>query len=84
MVYGQTFGWFARFRFCYFREVFNPSISEYLCAYKMLLAARLLQNTAKTIYKISLECGYGDFSEFTMAFKNKYGTSPEEFRLNSK
>lgn len=63
-----------------FKEIYKQTVYGYLFDYKMNLAGKLMLDTNKTILDIAFDCGYGDASHFTKAFKRKYGVSPREFR----
>ncbi len=67
-----------------FKELFNHTIYGYLFDFKMNRASSLLLDSNKTILDIAFECGYGDASHFTKAFKRKHGVSPRVFRNKNK
>ena len=47
-------------------------------------AEKLIKNSDKTIYDISLEVGFNDYSYFSRAFKDTFNISPKEYRKNNK
>ncbi len=63
-----------------FRNVYGNSVYAYVRTQKMLSAARLLQDTDRTILDIAGECGYDNGSKFSKAFREVMGLSPREFR----
>ena len=63
-----------------FRNVYGDSIYSYVRTQKMLSAARLLQETDRTILDIAGECGYDNGSKFSKAFREVMGMTPREFR----
>ena len=65
-----------------FRNVYGDSIYSYVRTQKMLSAARLLQDTDRTILDIAGECGYDNGSKFSKAFRKVMGVSPRDFRNN--
>ena len=65
-----------------FRNVYGDSLYSYVRTQKMLSAARLLQDTERTILDIAGECGYDNGSKFSKAFRKVMGVSPRDFRSN--
>lgn len=63
-----------------FRNVYGNSVYAYVRTQKMLSAARLLQETDRTILDIAGECGYDNGSKFAKAFREVMGTTPRAFR----
>ncbi|MBQ8927280.1 MAG: helix-turn-helix transcriptional regulator [Oscillospiraceae bacterium] len=63
-----------------FRNVYGDSLYSYVRTQKMLTAARLLQDTDRTILDIAGECGYDNGSKFSKAFREVMGISPRDFR----
>ena len=63
-----------------FRNVYGDSLYSYVRTQKMLSAAKLLQETDRTILDIAGECGYDNGSKFSKAFREVMGVSPREFR----
>ena len=56
------------------------SISDYINAQRLNKAKSLLQETNLNISEIAYEVGYASPGYFSTSFKNKYGTSPKQFR----
>ena len=65
-----------------FRNVYGNSLYSYVRTQKMLSAARLLQDTDRTILDIAGECGYDNGSKFYKAFRSVMGVSTRDFRNN--
>ena len=63
-----------------FRNVYGNSVYAYVRTQKMLSAARLLQDTDRTILDIAGECGYDNGSKFSKAFREVMGMTPRDFR----
>ena len=63
-----------------FRNVYGDSVYSYARTQKMLSAARLLQETDRTILDIAGECGYDNGSKFSKAFREVMGMTPRDFR----
>ncbi|HZY69184.1 MAG TPA: AraC family transcriptional regulator [Devosia sp.] len=56
------------------------SISGYLRGRRLSVAARTLANGAPDILQVALDAGYGSHEAFTRAFRDQFGTTPEEVR----
>jgi AraC-like DNA-binding protein len=52
----------------------------YLARWRLHLAARLLENTAKTALQIAIDVGYGSEPTFNRAFKREFGVPPARYR----
>ncbi len=63
-----------------FRNVYGNSVYAYVRTQKMLSAAKLLQETDRTILDIAGECGYDNGSKFSKAFREVMGMTPRDFR----
>ena len=64
--------------------VYGKNISEYAIDLRMREAARLLTDTNDSILKIGEAVGYAGQSKFAAAFRKYYGTSPRQYRVDSK
>ena len=64
----------------YFKEVYGVTINTYIKNYRMKKAAKMLQETRKSIADVAYEVSYESQSKFAMTFKNVYGMSPLEYR----
>lgn len=65
-----------------FQKELNISIQKFLIDFRMHKAANLLVSTAMSIKEISDQIGYNDQLVFSRAFKNKFGMSPRNYRVN--
>lgn len=73
----------SREQFCrIFKRHFNKTPVEYLLNYRISKAAELLIHSRLSIIDIALETGFESANYFTIAFKNKTGTTPSKFRNN--
>jgi AraC family transcriptional regulator len=63
-----------------FTAVVGRSIAAYLRGRRLTEAARELANGAPDILSVALEAGYGSHEAFTRAFRDQFGTTPEEVR----
>lgn len=64
----------------YFKEIYGVTINTYIKNYRMERAAKMLQETRKSIADVAYEVSYESQSKFAMTFKNVYGMSPLEYR----
>ena len=63
-----------------FKQVTNVSPQEYLVAYRMEIAERLLADKDRKISDIASQVGYADPMTFSKMFKKYKGISPKEYR----
>lgn len=63
-----------------FRSSLNQSPIEYLIAYRLHEAKKLLRNSDLPITDICYQCGFSESSYFGKAFRKAYGITPREFR----
>lgn len=66
-----------------FRSSLNQSPIEYLIAYRLHEAKKLLRNSDLPITDICYQCGFSESSYFGKAFRKAYGLTPREFRSGS-
>lgn len=65
-----------------FHKVFKQTPAKYILEQRMIKAKQLLRNKDLRISQIAFDCGYQSTSTFNRLFKNSFGLSPSEFRLN--
>ena len=58
----------------------GTTLRQYIIAYRLKLAKKLLDESAKSVNEISESCGFNDPSYFTKTFKNAFGMTPKEYR----
>ena len=63
-----------------FKKYTGITPKRYLTEIKMVHAEHYLISTEYPIQKISEIVGYNNYTNFYVAFKNKYGIAPEEYR----
>ncbi|HVY21303.1 MAG TPA: AraC family transcriptional regulator [Bauldia sp.] len=56
------------------------SVMNYMRARRLTEAARKLAAGAPDILGVALDCGYGSHEAFTRAFRDQFGTTPEDVR----
>ena len=67
-----------------FKEKMGVNFSRYLVQVRIENAEKLLTSSNQSIYDISTEVGFNDYSYFSKAFKDTYGLSPKEYRRENK
>lgn len=68
--------YFSRF----FKEKTQCLFSEYICTARMNRAAELIKDSKLKLYQISKLVGYNNPKNFSRAFRQFYGVSPNEYR----
>lgn len=63
-----------------FKDVFGVPIYSYIRIQKMQVAAKWLVGSDRPIMQIANECGYGNGSKFTAAFRGVMGETPSDYR----
>lgn len=64
-----------------FSATLGRSIIRYLRARRLSEAARALASGAPDILAVALAAGYGSHEAFTRAFRDQFGTTPEQLRV---
>jgi AraC-like DNA-binding protein len=63
-----------------FRKYYNQPPGKWLLHKRLEYSAVLLKNPALNVSQVAMDCGFEDLSHFSRAFKEKFGTSPANFR----
>lgn len=67
----------------YFQRLFGRLIripvNEYIKLRRLAKASEALKNKKLRIFDIALDCGFSDHANFTRAFRETYGITPEEY-----
>ena len=63
-----------------FRHQFGMSVNEYQINQRLEKARGKLSNTRLQIQRIAEDAGYNNASDFSRAFRNRYGLGPREYR----
>lgn len=68
----------------YFSQLFHKTVgvsfSAYLTDYRLQMASRYLSNNTLLLKEIAPLCGFPSFTNFSAAFKKRYGVSPAAYR----
>ena len=65
-----------------FREIEDRTIAGTIEARRLENAERLLRDTQLSIRRIASECGYSSANTFGIAFRRRYGLSPQKWRAS--
>ena len=67
----------------FFKNQTGSSFIKYLNDYRLEASAEQLLQTRKSITEIAMENGFENISYFIRSFKNKYNTTPFDYRKKS-
>ncbi|MBE6767865.1 MAG: helix-turn-helix transcriptional regulator [Ruminococcaceae bacterium] len=67
-----------------FQKFCQMSPTEYINSLRLELAARLLQMSEDRVLDVAFRCGFGSVSYFNRRFKERYGTTPQQYRESRK
>lgn len=77
---GAIFGYHPFYVSRILKERKGMTLRQYIIAYRIKAAKRLLQFSARTVNEIAEELGFTDASYFTKVFKGEVGETPKEYR----
>ena len=77
---GAIFGYHPFYVSRMLKERKGMTLRQYIIAYRLKLAKRLLELTDKSAAEIAEECGFTDASYFAKIFKSSFGMTPKEYR----
>ena len=63
-----------------FKQVFGETVAGYALELRMRKGYQLLKESPLAVHKIAEECGYEHPSNFTIAFRRRFGSSPSRIR----
>ncbi len=63
-----------------FKKYLHKTPGEFLMAYRLQAAARLLRSTGQPITEIAYACGFNSPSYFSESFLKEHGRTPRAFR----
>ena len=81
---GAIFGYHPFYISKVLKDRKGTTLRQYIIAYRLKLAKKLLSESAKSVNEVAEECGFNDPSYFTKTFKNAFGMTPKEYRNLSK
>lgn len=64
----------------HFRRYVGMSPMQYVTENRLAHGKRLLLQSDLSVHQIALECGYGDLSNFSRRFRQRFSMTPLEFR----
>lgn len=65
-----------------FKKNIGQSPVEYLIAFRLNEAKKLLRESGLSITEISLQCGFSDSAYFGKVFRSAFGVTPGAYRMN--
>lgn len=74
---GMSSSYFARL----FKETLGSTPMQYVMAYRIEQAIRMMGDTARPLSDIALACGFADQAHFTRSFKQVVGQTPRTHRV---
>ena len=77
---GAIFGYHPFYVSKVLKDRKGMTLRQYIIAYRLKSAKRMLELTDKSAAEIAEECGFTDASYFTKTFKNAFGITPKEYR----
>lgn len=77
---GAIFGYHPFYVSKVLKDRKGTTLRQYIIAYRLKLAKRLLAESAKSINEVAEECGFNDPSYFTKTFRGAFGMTPKEYR----
>ncbi len=77
---GAVFGYHPFYISKLLKDKKGQTLRQYIIAYRLKLAKRMLELTDKSAVEIAEICGFTDASYFTKTFKSAFGCTPKEYR----
>lgn len=65
-----------------FRRLVKRPVNEYMKLRRLAKASEALKSKGKRIIDVGIDHGFSDHANFTRAFKDTYGMTPDEYRAN--
>lgn len=81
---GAIFGYHPFYVSRMLKERKGMTLRQYIIAYRLKTAKRLLELSDKSAAEIAEECGFTDASYFAKTFKAAFGVTPKEYRNSFK
>lgn len=77
---GAIFGYHPFYVSKVLKDKKGMTLRQYIIAYRLKRAKRLLELSDKSAQEIAEECGFTDASYFAKSFKSAFGVTPKEYR----
>jgi AraC-like DNA-binding protein len=77
---GAIFGYHPFYVSRVLKEKKGITLRQYIIAYRLKLAKKLLAETKMSAAEIAEECGFTDASYFTKTFRQTFGITPKDYR----
>ena len=81
---GAIFGYHPFYVSRMLKERKGMTLRQYIIAYRLKCAKRMLELSDKSAIEIAEECGFTDASYFAKTFKAAFGVTPKEYRNSFK
>ena len=81
---GAVFGYHPFYVSRMLKDRKGMTLRQYIIAYRLKRAKKLLELTDKSAAEIAEECGFTDASYFAKIFKSNFGITPKEYRNSFK
>ncbi len=81
---GAIFGYHPFYVSRMLKDRKGMTLRQYIIAYRLKMAKRLLELSQKSAAEIAEECGFTDASYFAKTFKAAFGMTPKEYRNSFK
>lgn len=81
---GAIFGYHPFYVSRMLKERKGMTLRQYIIAYRLKCAKRMLELSNKSAAEIAEECGFTDASYFAKTFKSAFGMTPKEYRNSFK
>ncbi len=65
-----------------FKETLGSTPMQYVMAYRIEQAAKMLSDPLRSLGDIALSCGFADQAHFSRSFKQVTGQTPRQYRVN--
>lgn len=66
-----------------FSKCYNSTLTRFITELRMREAIRLMRQTDQAFKEIAIDCGYSDYYYFCKVFKEYFGASPTQYRLEN-
>ena len=77
---GAIFGYHPFYISKVLKDRKGTTLRQYIIAYRLKLAKKLLEESSKSVNEIAEDCGFNDPSYFTKTFKSALGMTPKDYR----